>query len=297
MDDSGFSRRAFLAGSMAMPALAQQTGRAPVDYRKLISASDLIYDKPVPRSEEGIPIGNGRMGTLVWTTPTQVRMQINRVDVYANNCATNSFFERHNDYCGGCGYVDIDFGTEVADLRQHLSVYDGVLEMQGQNIAARVYAHPSQDVIAMASALAAGDGHAAHAAERDQVLRRSTGKHGARSRGDGAESQPHGGVAFACARAADCAHAGIPRGRLLLPVGGSDRGSRAGGGGALSERNRRVADGGRRGRRVHHPHRVGRQLRSARRRAGRGDAPDRRRGGRIRAGERATGGTTSGRAA
>ncbi len=99
---------------MAMPALAQQTGRAPLDYRKLISASDLIYDKPVSRSEEGIPVGNGRMGTLVWTTPTQVRMQINRVDVYANNCATNSFFERHNDYCGGCGYVDIDFGTEVA---------------------------------------------------------------------------------------------------------------------------------------------------------------------------------------
>ena len=135
---------------MAIPALAQQPERAPVDYRKLISASDLIYDKPVARSEEGIPVGNGRMGTLVWTTPTQVRMQINRVDVYANNCTTNSFFERHDDYCGGCGYVDVDCGTEMADLRQHLSVYDGVLEMQGQNIAARVCAHPSRDVIAMA---------------------------------------------------------------------------------------------------------------------------------------------------
>ena len=40
-----------------------------MDLRSLISAADLVYDKPVPRSEEGMPIGNGRMGTLVWTTP------------------------------------------------------------------------------------------------------------------------------------------------------------------------------------------------------------------------------------
>jgi hypothetical protein len=58
-----------------------------------------------------MPLGNGRTGTLVWTTPSQVRLQINRVDVYANNSYSNSFIERHNDYCSGCAYVDIDFGT------------------------------------------------------------------------------------------------------------------------------------------------------------------------------------------
>ena len=75
-----------------------------------IARANLVYNEPVKRSEEGMPLGNGRMGTLVWTTPTEIRMQINRVDVYANNSYTNSFFERNNDYCGGCAYLDIDLG-------------------------------------------------------------------------------------------------------------------------------------------------------------------------------------------
>ncbi len=48
------------------------------------------------------------MGTLVWTTPSQIRFQINRVNVYPNNYS-NSFFERNNDYCGGCAYIEIEF--------------------------------------------------------------------------------------------------------------------------------------------------------------------------------------------
>jgi hypothetical protein len=118
------------------------------DLRRLISDADLVYTKPVPRSEEGTPVGNGRMGSLVWTTPESLRMQINRVDVYANDSYTNSFFERHNDYCGGCGFVDIDFGKSVfpeAGFAQRLSVYDGLLTIGG----AKVLAWPHMDVIAV----------------------------------------------------------------------------------------------------------------------------------------------------
>lgn len=127
-----------------------------VDYRKLVSRADLVYEKPVPRSEEGIPIGNGRMGSLVWTTPTQLRFQINRVDVYASNCASNSFFERHTDYCGGCGFVDIDFGTGTgaapfpeSGFGQHLGVYDGALRIEGKGLTARLLAWPEHDVMAI----------------------------------------------------------------------------------------------------------------------------------------------------
>src|SRR5207245_7774251 len=108
----------------------------------------LVYAKPVPRSEEGMPVGNGRMGSLVWTTPQSLRFQINRVDVYANNSYTNSFFERHNDYCGGCGFVDIDFGKELfpeSGFAQRLNVYDGALTVA----AAEIIAWPAQDVIAV----------------------------------------------------------------------------------------------------------------------------------------------------
>jgi hypothetical protein len=132
--------------------LAAQTQAAGDELRRVISPSDLVYDKPAPRSEAGIPIGTGRMGTLVWTTPSQLRMQINRVDVYGNNCASNSFFERNQDYCGGCAYVDIECAEDVfpeAGFRQHLSVYDGMLEIEGRGFKARAIAWPVDDVIAV----------------------------------------------------------------------------------------------------------------------------------------------------
>lgn len=153
------TRRGFLAKGLAgsvvtaQPAPAQDIG---IDFRTLVSRADLVYDTPVPRSEEGMPIGNGSMGTLVWTTPTQLRMQINRVDVYANNSASNSFFERHSDYCGGCAFVDVDFGGAgpevftVPAFSQHLSVYDASLTTKGAGVTGRMIAWPARDVIAIA---------------------------------------------------------------------------------------------------------------------------------------------------
>ncbi len=126
-----------------------------VNYRNLVSRADLDYDKPVSRSEEGMPVGNGRMGSLVWTTPSQLRFQINRVDVFAENCETNSFPVRDSDYGSGCGYVDIDFvdfGDDVfagEAFGQHLSLYDGLMTVRGKGIKARVLAWPERDVMAV----------------------------------------------------------------------------------------------------------------------------------------------------
>jgi hypothetical protein len=130
-------------------------GVIEVDYKSLVSRADLTYDKPVTRSEEGLPVGNGRMGSLVWTTPAALQFQINRVDVFAENSATNSFPVRHSDYASGCGYVDItfaDYGDDVfttGSFRQHLSLYDGLLTVQGNGVTARVLAWPHRDVMAI----------------------------------------------------------------------------------------------------------------------------------------------------
>jgi len=126
-----------------------------VDYRSLVSRADLEYNEPVSRSEEGMPVGNGRMGSLVWTTPTALKFQINRVDVFAQNCETNSFPVRDSDYGSGCGYVDIDFvdfGQDVftgTEFRQHLSVYDALMTARGSGITVRVLAWPDRDVMAV----------------------------------------------------------------------------------------------------------------------------------------------------
>ncbi|MBZ4190633.1 glycosyl hydrolase family 95 catalytic domain-containing protein [Niabella beijingensis] len=123
-----------------------------VDYQKLVSRADLMYEQPASRSEAGQPVGNGRMGSLVWTTPSQVSMQINRVDVFASNSASNNFFERNTDYCGGTGYVDLDFGEPVfegKDFRQQLSCYDGVSTVSGKAVQAKVLAWNEADVMAV----------------------------------------------------------------------------------------------------------------------------------------------------
>ena len=126
-----------------------------VDYRSLVSRADLDYNEPVSRSEEGMPVGNGRMGSLVWTTPTALKLQINRVDVFAQNCETNSFPVRDSDYGSGCGYVDIDFvdfGQDVftgTAFRQYLSVYDALMTARGSGITVRVLTWPERDVMAV----------------------------------------------------------------------------------------------------------------------------------------------------
>jgi hypothetical protein len=126
-----------------------------VDYDALVSRADLVSDRPVARSEEGLPLANGRMGSLVWTSPTALRLQINRVGVFGSNCATNSFPERNTDYCGSCALVDIEFVGYGDDLfgedrtSQHLSCYDGLVTVQGRDVEIRALAWHEQDVMAL----------------------------------------------------------------------------------------------------------------------------------------------------
>lgn len=126
-----------------------------LDLRSLVSAADLVYDKPVARSEEGLPVGNGRMGSLVWTTPDAIKLQINRVDLQPINGETNSFFERHSDYMGGCGFLDVELAGSGEDVfpdegtTAHLSVYDGRLAVKGRGVTARMLAWQAQDVMAI----------------------------------------------------------------------------------------------------------------------------------------------------
>lgn len=141
-----------------LPFLSPATSAAALpetDLRALISRADLNYPAPVARSEDGLPVGNGRMGSLVWTTPTAVKLQINRVDVQPVSASSDSFPERNSDYMGGCGFVDLDLGDAGDDVfvaencPQHLSVYDALATLAGRGVTARVLATPNDDVMAV----------------------------------------------------------------------------------------------------------------------------------------------------
>ncbi len=125
------------------------------DPRVTVSRADLDYTQPASRSEEGMPVGNGRMGSLVWTTPSALKLQINRVDVFAMHASSVSFPRADSDYAAGCGYVYLNLSSAGDDVfsgdafHQHLSVYNGLMTAQGQGITARVVAWPARDVMAI----------------------------------------------------------------------------------------------------------------------------------------------------
>src|SRR3954470_4780242 len=125
------------------------------DPRVTVSRADLDYAQPASRSEEGMPVGNGRMGSLVWTTPSALKFQINRVDVFAMHASSVSFPRADSDYAAGCGYVDINLSSGGEDVfagetfHQHLSVYDALMTAQGRGVTARVVAWPERDVFAV----------------------------------------------------------------------------------------------------------------------------------------------------
>lgn len=144
-----FLSAVLLAGGLA------HAGGIDVNFPALVSRADLQYDRPATRSEEGMPIGNGRMGTLVWTSPRAIHLQVNRVDVFGDDSYTNSFPRANTDYASGCAYVDVHVGEAGPEVfsgkafSQHLSCYDGMQTTQGAGVAVRALAWSKRDVIAM----------------------------------------------------------------------------------------------------------------------------------------------------
>lgn len=139
---------------LALNAQIAGSSQMKVNYKRLISRADLDYTSPVNRPEEGIPVGNGTTGSLLWTTPEALHFQINRVDVFSIGCYSNSFPIAHSDYSNGCGYVDINLGEYENEIftapsfNQHLSVYNGLATVKGNGIDSRVIAWNDGDIIA-----------------------------------------------------------------------------------------------------------------------------------------------------
>ena len=141
---------------LATPSAGRAQSLIHVDRRAQLARADLDYSSPATRPEEGMPVGNGRMGSLVWTTPEALHFQINRVDVHAMDSTSFSFPRADSDYGYGCGFVDVVFetgdGAEAFDgaaFHQHLSIYDGLMTARGNGITAHVLASPDHDVIAI----------------------------------------------------------------------------------------------------------------------------------------------------
>ena len=123
-----------------------------VDYRAVVSQADLIYQRPVKNPVEGQPIGNGRMGTLVWTSANAIHFQINRNDVFAVNKDHVGPQFGPADYCGGCASITVDLGSEEFSgeaFEQRLSLYDAEVIITGTEVRARCFISAVSDVLVL----------------------------------------------------------------------------------------------------------------------------------------------------
>ncbi len=124
-----------------------------VNVPALVSSADLIYQSPAAAPAEGQPIGNGRMGTLVWTEPSKLCMQVNRCDVFAVNRNHGGARDGPADYCGACAQVSIDVGgtpfRHGPDFLQRLSVYEAEETIRGEDVAVRCLVSSAKDLLAV----------------------------------------------------------------------------------------------------------------------------------------------------
>ncbi|MFH1006421.1 MAG: DUF5703 domain-containing protein [Candidatus Latescibacterota bacterium] len=122
-----------------------------LDYRALVSRADLIYGSPVENSLEGQPIGNGRMGTMVWTTPEAIHFQINRSDVFAVNKDHAGPQWDPADTCGGCAQVTVDLGGQPfqsqESFQQRLSLYEAEDTVAGEEVSVRCFVSAVSDLL------------------------------------------------------------------------------------------------------------------------------------------------------
>ena len=141
---------------IAAPALA--VGLVDVDYRALVSRSDLVYLRPATQRGHGHPIGNGVMGTQVWTTDDSLEFQINRTDLFATNNEHSGKYgdwrdENGTDICGACARISVGVGGPVfkgdGEFRQRLSIYDARDVIQGNNVRAQIFVASNRDLMVL----------------------------------------------------------------------------------------------------------------------------------------------------
>lgn len=53
-----------------------------IDYDGFLSQHDLVYLAPAAHGIDGLPVGNGDLGAMIWTPPDRIHLAINKVDLW-----------------------------------------------------------------------------------------------------------------------------------------------------------------------------------------------------------------------
>ena len=124
-----------------------------MDYAAYLAPVDLDFTKPT-LPIEGIPLGNGKMGSLVWIdqSGSSIHLNIGRNDVFYRGSATTTWTgDTRLDGNSKVGHVIINFPEKpfATKANQHLDTYNGYEQIQGQDVSAKIMAWEDKDVFAI----------------------------------------------------------------------------------------------------------------------------------------------------
>ncbi|MCX6229103.1 MAG: DUF5703 domain-containing protein [Bacteroidia bacterium] len=133
--------------------IQQGSSMITMDYAAYLAPVDLNYTKP-SLPIEGMPVGNGKMGSLVWIdqSGSSIHLNIGRNDVFYRGSATATWTQdTHLDGNSKVGHVVINFPEKpfATKANQHLDTYNGYERIQGQDVSAKIVAWEDKDVFAI----------------------------------------------------------------------------------------------------------------------------------------------------
>jgi len=110
-----------LAAAPIQSAYSPAAGQWEVSWPERLSQHDVVYLSPPDDPTLGLPIGNGDMGALLWTTGGGLVLAINKSDTWDDDDSPGPISgsrEREERYTTlrHCGRLAIDFGCPVFDL-------------------------------------------------------------------------------------------------------------------------------------------------------------------------------------
>ena len=115
--------------ALALPCAAQLASAPFTVDESYLSRHDVVYLAPTQLEAEGLPLGNGDMGGLIWTHDNGVELQINKNDVWSgpedgDSAPGAMCVPRH------CARVRIDFGLPVFSWIHDLNEFEGRLVLR-----------------------------------------------------------------------------------------------------------------------------------------------------------------------
>jgi alpha-L-fucosidase 2 len=106
---------------------------ATVDYPGFLSQHDVVYLGPVPYGIDGLPIGNGDLGAVVWTPPDHLRLSVNKKDLWDDGpdgpfSAWGDEDEEVSTMLRSACSISVDHGLPSFD-RLYLTAFEGRLRL------------------------------------------------------------------------------------------------------------------------------------------------------------------------